>query len=256
MIIDDSFLVCGESAKAIFYVNREAIILKKDKETGEISKVKKSINKGGYEVVYVGMVEYVHRLVATLFIENPENKPEVDHIDTNKLNNKASNLRWVTRVENMNNEITKRNKPINRAMLGVKFSEEHKRKISESNLKTKKIRRDEIMVESRCEVCGKLISSIPSMMKKTCSKECAKVLRSRLWSGENNPMYGTTISDRCREIISNKVSVTFIDGTKKLYNSQSEAAHDLGVGLSTMSRAVRGEFSKKLKNTILRVESV
>lgn len=48
----------------------------------------------------------ISRLVAKHFIPNPENKPEVDHIDTDTLNNKVSNLRWVTREENMNNDKT------------------------------------------------------------------------------------------------------------------------------------------------------
>jgi len=45
----------------------------------------------------------IHRLVADAFISNPENKPEVDHIDRYKTNNHASNLRWVTRSENNQN---------------------------------------------------------------------------------------------------------------------------------------------------------
>lgn len=43
----------------------------------------------------------LHRLVAELFVDNPENKKYVHHIDGNSLNNKADNLVWVTRPEHM-----------------------------------------------------------------------------------------------------------------------------------------------------------
>lgn len=45
----------------------------------------------------------VHKLVAQAYIENPDNKNEIDHIDRNRLNNAVPNLRWVSSAENKQN---------------------------------------------------------------------------------------------------------------------------------------------------------
>ena len=52
----------------------------------------------------------IHRLVLTSFVNNPDNKPCVDHIDNNKTNNKLENLRFATNQENnRNKKIAKNN---------------------------------------------------------------------------------------------------------------------------------------------------
>ena len=57
----------------------------------------------------------IHRLIALHYIPNPENKPEVDHIDRERLNNNIDNLRWATRSEN------EKNKGIMRTYGAIKF---------------------------------------------------------------------------------------------------------------------------------------
>lgn len=63
-------------------------------------------NKQGHLSIFSRKVMknfYVHRLIAEVFIPNPEGKPIVDHIDRNPHNNSVTNLRWVTKSENLRN---------------------------------------------------------------------------------------------------------------------------------------------------------
>lgn len=65
------------------------------------------IGHNGYEQVTVaGSKREVHRLVALAFIPNPDNKPFVDHINGKPLDNRVSNLRWATYLENRHNART------------------------------------------------------------------------------------------------------------------------------------------------------
>ena len=69
--------------------------------------LKGRITKSGYYQVSIKIDEtgkfcnrYIHRLVAQYWINNPENKKEVNHKDGNKTNNTIENLEWVTSSEN------------------------------------------------------------------------------------------------------------------------------------------------------------
>ena len=56
----------------------------------------------GYRRISLGRKrhKYVHRLVATCFVPNPNLLPDVDHVDGDRTNNGISNLRWVTAKQN------------------------------------------------------------------------------------------------------------------------------------------------------------
>lgn len=84
-------------------VNREGII--KSSHTGNT--LTPYIDKDGYLRVKVWIPElkklkglFVHRAIAKAFIPNPDNKPCVNHKDSNRRNNDISNLEWCTEEEN------------------------------------------------------------------------------------------------------------------------------------------------------------
>lgn len=73
--------------------------------------LKQGTNTKGYPIVYLSINHTkqktiaVHRLVAEHFIENPENKKTVNHIDGNKKNNNIENLEWMTHRENTHHAV-------------------------------------------------------------------------------------------------------------------------------------------------------
>ena len=120
--------------------------------TGKEGLLKQQSNHKGYKTVMLrkdnkGKTFKVHRLVAEAFIPNPENKPQIDHINCIRDDNRVENLRWVTGKENMENPLTKEkrhsketkkkisesHKSKNTPMYGKHHTEETKKKMSESH---------------------------------------------------------------------------------------------------------------------------
>lgn len=110
-------------------------------------------SKGLYVGVQLGRRNYhrVHRIVAETFIPNPENKPQVNHKDGNKRNNRADNLEWVTPSENQRHRFAVLGKYYSKekmATITALAAEKHKRKV-------------------RCEETGIVYESIVEASKNT-----------------------------------------------------------------------------------------
>ena len=65
--------------------------------------VSTSMSHGYVQIRLNGRTYRLHRILAKHFIPNPNNLPEVDHVDRNPLNNSIENLRWISRSENARN---------------------------------------------------------------------------------------------------------------------------------------------------------
>ena len=83
--------------------------------------------KGYKKITLSGKKWYIHRLVAILWIDNPDNKPQVNHKDKNKLNNHYSNLEWCTNIENAIHADNKTIKTDEQYHLIIKYTSEGKK---------------------------------------------------------------------------------------------------------------------------------
>lgn len=92
--------------------------------------LKQTVNKYGYCKVTLQKNKFrkmfsVHRLVANAFISNPNNLPQVNHIDSNRVNNNVENLEWVTAKDNTQHAI-KNHRFDNMAKINSKRMKENK----------------------------------------------------------------------------------------------------------------------------------
>lgn len=157
--MEDEIWVDIKGYEGLYQVSNQGRIRSVEREVKTIrngvedtSKLKSKILKPSYTYGYLkvslskeGKQRYlkVHRLVAEAFIPNPDNKPDIDHINTIRDDNRVENLRWVTKKENNNNELSRKhnsNRQKERtgeknSFYGKHHTEEAKKRMSESKPK-------------------------------------------------------------------------------------------------------------------------
>lgn len=125
-------------------------------------------NKNTVSAYYTAGCFYIHRMVAEIFINNPYNYPEVDHIDGDTHNNRVDNLRWCTHKQNLNNNITI--KRISLSQIGNNYAL--------GSVRTIEYKEKQSLIHKGFKH----------------SEETKKLISERN-KGENNPMYGKKLKD-------------------------------------------------------------
>ncbi len=196
------------------------------------------VNDNGYIRVYIYNKTYtLHRLVALAFIENIENKEQVNHIDGNKLNNSVSNLEWVTNTENQ----------IHKFKIGL--GNNYTRKITQYDLQMNKIKDFNSIIEASKElnIAKSNIRGVITNYRKSAGGFIFKYL-------EDNNHYDIVIpNNRNRKVIQYDLDMNII----KIFNSIIEASKELNIhknniwGVITNYRKTAGGFKFKYLEEII-----
>ena len=123
----------------IYSCHYEKIMTPQIKEDGYLYvNLSKPIGIDNNIVIYKKYKCYIHRLLAIQFIENQDNKPEIDHIDRNRKNNNLDNLRWVNKIEQNNNKSSNiNNLPDEEKEIRLNKLREYKREWAEKDRREK-----------------------------------------------------------------------------------------------------------------------
>lgn len=121
-----------EKYKDLYRVNKEGIVESKANNKKNWTKLNPSLaqtdytGKGYYSITWEGVRKRLHVLVCEMFHgKRPTKHHQVNHIDGDRSNNKASNLEWVTAKENIQNALKR----------GVKFGKDLNGKLNQADIK-------------------------------------------------------------------------------------------------------------------------
>lgn len=196
--------------------------------------LKQQLNNQGYMYVHVSANGrrfnlLVHRIVATCFLPNPNNLPEVNHKDNNPANNAVSNLEWCTRQ--YNEDYKKK--------FGTSSTEVLGRPVFAVNLKTGKVLR----FESQCEAARKLSIDQGSIARVV--KGLYKYAGNYWFTEDENEI----TDEKIQEIKNNILSCSVIAVNQETFEvfwfkSQSEAARQLDVNSGNLNSVLKGKRHK------------
>lgn len=206
--------------------------------TGKVYSLDKSkvmkpwVINSGYQVIAlvdrgISKRMLVHRLVALNFIGNPLNKPQVNHIDGDKLNNNVDNLEWTTSSENINH-----NKVLGRLdthTARAKLNKVQTKAVNQLDIETGKV----IATYNTIREASKATGSQDGKITMVCQGK-RKTHNGYSWEYVNKEHLKTQVKTKIKRVDTET-------GEETIYNSMRQASIDIGKDPSSFT----SNFKKK-----------